>query len=625
MRIPLRPRPTVLLFGLLLSLRPPAHATVQVVLVTDQTPGDAGLLRVQEVLGGVWDRSGNVLLSGRYQPETPGGIDRNAIWTWTGPNSARELYSDGDAVPYYSIPGAGTVIGMSVPIIQPRSGGYRPPPGYWCFLSAVTSRPPEIPEMQACWVDAPGHRPAELMTEFVVNDLETHLDGTVLFTRPTIAGAVVRPRASTDGLDGQLAFFKPGGGAVQYYVNGSYAEGISGRGGSVIWIVRSDFAAVASERKGVVRMIAASSGMALPNLPGGRWSSLRVLGVTPDEALLWEAGVPGGTSILRGDAGSWEALLEPGMPSPPVRFAPPSPATPVASVGTAALVDQGSGVLAAVRYDLAAGDMAGRTALVLHDGSQPRLLAFEQETVDGSAAGTRLEPVSLLNNFDSPGLDQVAFFNPVRGGTQPFPTVALLLAGEANVHLLARQGDPLPVPADVDRIVQFRFPVLSARNDRSVAFAAEVEYLDGSRQEVLYNAQPGLPNRYEVLLRSGETFSFDTRDGRREATIHQFTSAEWSPGTRRDLLVGVTLTSGGSAVLLLVGDAEEPPRLSATAIDGGLRLRWPLADPRTVESTHSLDSAEWIRVELVPDIIDGDTREIRVPIDPVSSRFFRLH
>ena len=85
--------------------------------------------------------------------QTPGAIDRNATWVSNGPGTTRELYADGDSVPYFSLRVGGPVIAMSVPIVQPRFRGYVPPPDFWAWQSSVFTRLPEIPESRAYWVD----------------------------------------------------------------------------------------------------------------------------------------------------------------------------------------------------------------------------------------------------------------------------------------------------------------------------------------------------------------------------------------------------------------------------------------------------------------------------------------
>ena len=66
-----------------------------------------------------------------------------------------------------------------------------------------------------------------------------HIDGAVRFVRPDIEGVIIRERASAAGLDAETTFLKPGGGVVQFFVNGSYSGGAGGRSGSVVWIARS--------------------------------------------------------------------------------------------------------------------------------------------------------------------------------------------------------------------------------------------------------------------------------------------------------------------------------------------------------------------------------------------------
>ena len=599
-----------------------AHAaSIQVVLATDQTPGDADVARVSVMGGGVWDRAGRVLMQGRYRSAVPWEPERNAIWAWTGPNTARELYSDGDDVPYYSEPVAGIVPQMSAAIIQPRFGGYVPPPDYWAFRSSVTGRPPEVPESTACWVNLLT-RPAPLSpTIFVVNDLESHQDGSVVFVRPSIEGFIVRP--VPPGNSNDVTFITPSGAGAQLFVNGSYMHPASGRGGSVVWIARSDLTPVISGRSNVVRLLAASAGMELPSHPGGAYSALRVMGVDAATNLLWEAAGEGGGRILRGDAGLWTTLLAPGLPAPPARSSPPAAATPIGTVGAVGLVAHGAATFAEITYGDAAGALAGRAALLLHDGAVPKLMAFEGEIVDGTAPGTRLQRFTP-GGYDWPDTNLVAFYGPVRGGTLPFETQALLLAGEFDVWQLARQYDTLPVPVGMDYLNQFRFPVLAARPDGAVAFAAEVLMVDGTRREVLYLARPGLPNQYEVLLQSGDNFSVATPDGPRTATIRRFNLAQWRPGGFDQLLVSVDLLAADtSAVILVDPTAVAPPRLEFALEGRRLRLRWPESVSASLEATGSLDAGTWTPVDAAI-TVEGGFRTVE--IEPgAGMRFFRLH
>lgn len=597
--------PGVLCVATLVQAAPPP---VEVVLATGQTPRDAGMARVGELDGGLWDEAGRVLLSGRYRPSPPSPVGRNAIWVWSGPASATELYTDGDSVPYTSGPVVGPVIPISVPRIQPRLGGYRPPANYWAFQSRVATALPLIPENQALWVDHPVGTADP--TIFVVNDLEDHVDGAVRFTRPTLSDAIIR---------------EVQGGPVQIFVNGVYPTTAGGRGGAVVWRARMPFAPVISERHGVVQLVAAASGMGLGSLPGGRWPFLRLMGVLPDKNLLWEAGGTDGTSVLRGEPGAWSALLEPGMAAPPARGAVPSPATPVARIGPVALAAGGAGVIAEATYAAAAGDLSGRSALLMHDGTTLRLMAFAREIVDGTAPGTRVDGVSL-GAVDAPTTSLAAVYQTITGGTRPFSTQALLLASDTGTWLLARQSDPLPEPAGVTRVVQFRFPVLAARPDGTVVFAAEVELAGGRRREVLYEVTPGLPNAYRVLLSAGDTFPVATSDGLRTATITRFNSASWRPGIFDRLLVAVDLAGDAqSAVILLGGGAETAVRLEPIldGLEGVLRLRWPATVPSILESSPSLMLPDWRPVPIEP-VLAGDSREVRIPIDTPGPRFFRL-
>jgi hypothetical protein len=561
-------------------------------------------------------------MSGRYRPGSPGAIDRNATWVSNGPGTTRELYADGDSVPYFSMPVGGPVIAMSVPIVQPRYRGYVPPANYWAWQSAVVSRLPEIPESRAYWVDWLEGPPGLSPTQFIVNDLEEHIDGAVRFVRPDIEGAIIRERPSALGLDPDATFTRTDGKAVQIFVNGSYSGGAGGRSGSVVWIARSDLAPVASQRRGVVRMIAASSGMGLPSLPGGAYSFLRVMGVDPSGELLWEVGDTAGIAVHRGSLGSLTPLLTPGMAAPSARGGLPSAATPVSGLTSIQLVSHGAGILANVNYAATAGDLANRAALLMHDGKVPRLMAFSEEIVDGTAPGTRVRNLSV-GSQDASDLASIAFIGSVRGGTQPFETQALLQATEFGVRLLARQEDPLPVPANVDRIVRFRLPVVSASPDGRVAFAAEVDLLDGSRREILYVVTPGLPNRYDVLLTSGDTFNIQTPEGPRVATVQRVNAAHWRPGTFDALLVSVDLVGAGNSAVLLVGlDAPAEIRFDAALFDGLIRLRWPLDAALSVEVSASLDPGSWTPLEAPVTVVGGRRQADIIPDG--AARFFRF-
>jgi len=606
----------------LLTLTCAQAATVQVVLATDQTPGDAETFQVATVHGGIWDRAGRILMSGRYKPGSPGAIDRNATWVSNGPGTTRELYADGDSVPYFSIPVGGPVIAMSVPIVQPRFRGYIPPPDFWAWQSSVVTRLPEIPESRAYWADWLAGPAGLQPTQFIVNDLEEHIDGAVRFVRPDIEGVIIRERPSAAGLDSETTFVQPGGGVVQFFVNGSYSGGAGGRSGSVVWIARSDRGAVASERRGAVQMIAASAGMGLPSLPGGAYSFLRVMGVDPSGELLWEVGNPDGIAVQRGSLGSWTPLLAPGMAAPAARGGMPSAATPVSQLTSFQLVSHGAGILANTRYAPTAGDLANRSALLMHDGIVPRLMAFSEEIVDGTAPGTRVVNLSV-GAQDAPDLSSIAFIGSVRGGTQPFETQALLHASEFSVRLLARQFDPLPVPANVDRIVSFRLPVVSAAPDGRVAFAADVEFLDGTRRDLLYVVTPGLPNRYDVMLSSGDTFNVQTPDGPRLATVQRIHAAHWRPGTFDKLLVSVDLTGTGNSAVLLVGpEGPTEVRLDAAFVDGRIRLRWPEGAVGSVEVSPTLDATAWTPLQADVSTVEGQ-RQVEVPTED-GTKFFRF-
>ena len=605
----------------LLTLASAEAATIQVILAIDQVPSNAGLFQVSTVHGGIWDRGGRILMSGRYKPDFIGALDRNATWVSSGPGTTREMYADGDSVPYFSMPVGGSVIAMSVPIVQPRYRGYVPPPDFWAWQSSVVTRLPEIPESRAYWVDWLAGPPGLSPTEFIVNDLEEHIDGAVRFVRPDIEGVIIRERPSAAGLDSETTFVQPGGGAVQFFVNGSYS-GPDGRSGSVVWIARSDRGAVASQRRGVVQMIAASSGMGLPSLAGAAYSFLRVMGVDPSGELLWEVGNTDGIAVQRGSLGSWTPLLEPGMAAPAARGGIPSAATPVSQLTSFQLVSHGAGILANARYAPTAGDLANRSALLMHNGTVPRLMAFSEEIVVGTAPGTRVVNLSV-GAQDAPDLSSIAFIGSVRGGTQPFETQALLHASESSVRLLARQFDPLPVPANVDRIVSFRLPVVSAAPDGRVAFAADVEFLDGTRRDILYVVTPGLPNRYEVMLSSGDTFTIQTQAGPRVATVQRINAAHWRPETFDKLLVSVDLAREANSAVLLVGpDAPAEIRLDAAFVDGRIRLRWPEGAVGSVEVSRTLDATGWTPLEASVSTVEGQ-RQVEIPTED-GTKFFRF-
>jgi hypothetical protein len=341
--------------------------------------------------------------------------------------------------------------------------------------------------------------------------------------------------------------------------------------------------------------------------------------VDPGENLLWEAGTNGGTVVLRGEAGAWTPLLGPGMPAPPTRANTPSAATPLGTVGTIGLVAHGAAFFAEATYDASAGVLAGRVALLRHDGNAPQIFALEGEAVESTVSGGVLQRFTP-GGYDWPDTNLAAFYGPVHGGTFSSQSQALLLASEGRLRQLARQQDPLPVPADVDRIFQFRFPVLAAKPDGTVAFAAEVEFLDRHRQEILYTVTPGPTNRYNVILSAGDTFSVSTPDGPRTATIARFNGAAWRPGTFDQLLVSVDLSVAGTSAVLLV-DPAITVRMDASFVSGRLRLRWP-AGGGSVESTVSLGMPAWSPV--VSPVTERDGfREVEV--DPAGvTRFFRV-
>jgi hypothetical protein len=311
------------------------------------------------------------------------------------------------------------------------------------------------------------------------------------------------------------------------------------------------------------------------------------------------------------------------MPAPPARGAAPSVATPLGTVGAVGLVAHGAAVMAEAVYSPSAGDLAGRAALLLHDGHTAKLMAFENELVDGTVPGTRLQRFTP-GGYDWPDTNLAAFYGPVRGGTQPFETQALLLAGENNVWLLARQYDPLPVPANIDRIVQFRSSVLAAKPDGTVAFAAEVEFMDGTRREILYSATPGIPNRYQVILSAGDAFPVSTPEGTRIATLRHFNLAQWRPGTFDQLLVSVDLQVDGTSAVILVDPTATPAeaRLEAAIVGDHIRIRWPESVTGTLEGAESVAADPWTLVTSPVTVLEG-YRQVEMAIEG-ATRFFRL-
>lgn len=249
-------------------------------------------------------------------------------------------------------------------------------------------------------------------------------------------------------------------------------------------------------------------------------------------------------------------------------------------------------------------------------------MAFAEEIVDGTAPGTRVQNLSV-GAHDAPDPSRISFIGSVRGGTQPFETQALLEASEFGVRLLARQQDPLPVPANVDRIVRFLLPVVSAAPDGRVAFAAETEFLDGTRREILYVVTPGLPHRYDVLLASGDTFTVQTPEGPRIATVRRIHSAQWRPGTFDALLVSVDLLGEGNSAVLLVGpDGPVEVRLDAALLEGVIRLRWPTDAVGSVEVSGSLDAGSWTPLGVPVSVVDG-RRQADIQLEG-TARFFRF-
>ena len=45
--------------------------------------------------------------------------------------------------------------------------------------------------------------------------------------------------------------------------------------------------------------------------------------------------------------------------------------------------------------------------------------------------------------------------------------------------------------------------------------------MDGSRRDILYAVTPGVPNRYEVMLAGGDTFTIQTPEGPRIGTVRR--------------------------------------------------------------------------------------------------------
>jgi hypothetical protein len=150
-----------------------------------------------------------------------------------------------------------------------------------------------------------------------------------------------------------------------------------------------------------------------------------------------------------------------------------------------------------------------------------------------------------------------------------------------------------------------------------------VEFLDGTRRDLLYVVTPGLPNRYEVMLGSGDTFTVQTPAGPRVATVQRIQAAHWRPETFDKLLVSVDLTGAGNSAVLLVGpDAPTEVRLDAAFVDGRIRLRWPQDAVGSVEVSGTLDATGWTPLEATVSTVEGQ-RQAEIPAED-GTQFFRF-
>lgn len=593
-------------------------APPQVIRSTGQR-GPVGTVEIGAV-SGRWELTGKVLLQGRYKPDsaTP-WIERTFVAAGSVGGPYAELVSDGHAIPYYSGTVAGTLPKVSSPRIQALFNGYQPPSDFRIFTSSVEPSPTSQ-ESQVIWVDDLTRNEPLSPTFFVVNDLETYVDGSVQFLRPSLLGVVVRTRPSAAGLEEDTFFARESGGAAQVFLNTSVFDGASGRGGSMVWLSRASQQAVIGGRSNVVQAIAASSGFQI-GMAGSQYASISVLGVDSEERLLWQAatGGNGTTKLLRGGAGEWTTLLEPGMAAPPVRGLPASASTPLETVGTLGIVGGGSAVFAETVYG---GDLTNRAALHLVQNDSAKLVALENELIDGTVPNVRLGRFTP-GGYSWPDSSTVAFYGPVKGGAFAFlENQALLLAGESGVRLLARQDEAIPVPAGVDRIVRFNFPTLAARADGTVAFAATVEFSDGSRRDILYAVTPGTPNRYQVLLESGTEFTVETATGPTVARVGQFGTVGWRPGFSNQLLVNVDLQTGGGSAVLLIDTETEALALRAELVGEILRLTWPASLGTTLDATESLSAPIWSPSGITASLV-GDEYSAEVSLAG-NGRFFRV-
>lgn len=608
---------SLLLFSSLLSSIPPSMAALapQVVIAT----GQGNPARVARATG-AWDAGGRIVLEGIYQSDVrfPGG--RNMVWAGIASGGFVELVGDGDSVPYYSIGVVGEVAKLGVPRIQPVIGGYQVSANYRVYVSGASPVAPDF-ETRVIWVDSFRRPPPLTPTFYVVNDMEGYNDGSAQFRTPVWANAILRERASTNGLDSTTYFDTESGGALQIYFNSTISDaGGSGRAGNMVWRSKRDFPPVISGHTNVVSVAAASSGLGL-NFPGSEYSSLSVLGVTPQEELLWNAGKVEGTHLLRGEAGAWTTLLAPGFAAPSARFSPPDPTSPLGTVGTVGLIANGAATFAEVKYSATSASFPNRAALLVHTNNTLKLFAFEGELITSSVPGLRLGKFTPTGYAWVAGA-RAAFYGPVQVGLSGIPSQALLMADEYGVTLLARVNDPLPVPADVSRVVTFRYPVLDARPDGKVVFAATVEFLNGSRRDILYGVTPGSPNRYDVLLEAGSTVSFSTIDGPREGTIANFATAWWKPGTFDRILVNVDLSTAGTSAVLVLDDGIAVARVRADLAAGLLRMRWHASFGSILEAAFTLSAPTWSDAGISSARI-GDEFEVQVP-PTEAARFFRV-
>ena len=607
----------VFLLSILLLAKGAVFAAVTPQLIIGTGQGNPARV---DTAAGRWDRGGRIYLEGRYQPDvtTPGG--RNMVWAGHVGSGFTEVLGDGESAPYFADGVIGSLPLLSVPRVQPVIGGYEASANYRVYRSSVGAVAPNY-ELQVIWVDSLRRGPPLKPTIYIVNDLEGYRDGAAEFRRPVWSNAILRERASTNGLDHATYVETESGGGLQIYFNSDISDAAgSGRGGNMVWRSLRDLPTVISGPSNVVSALTASSGLGLI-LPGSEYLSLRVLGVTPEEELLWSAGKLEGTHLLRGEAGAWTTLVAPGFAAPPGRFSPPDPTSPLGTVGSVGLIANGAATFAEVKYSSSAASLPDRVALLVHTNNALKLFAFENELVSASVANLRLGKFTPTGYAWANGAS-AAFYGPVKVGLGGIANQALLVADEYGVTLLARVNDPLPVPANVSRVVQFRFPVLDARPDGKVLFAATVEFLDGSRRDILYGVTPGLPHRYDVLLEAGATIDIPTIDGPTVGTIASFDGAQWKPGTFDQILVNVGLRTVGATAVLVLDDGIAVARVRAEVAAGLLRMRWHASFGAILEATTGLGLPSWSDVGLSSARV-GDEFEVQV-VPTEAFRFFRV-